>query len=410
MGWSTRCSTRRARTASTTTRTRMERPDVDSGPDPLDRRPPCATASPDAVTHRRRRRLGRRPDSPSTCSSTSGPRRSPGRARSPRPSRSSTPPASSGLRIAPQGSRPQRRARSASLDEHADPEARADEGRRARRRRRAVRGSRPARAGGTSSPQASEAGLAALHGSSPEINVTGYSLGGGVGWMARKHGLQTNRLTAIEIVTADGEHRRVDADNEPELFWALRGGGGNFGVVTAIEFELDPGARVLRRNAVLPVRARRRGPARLARVDRGRARRDHLGRPHAAAPGPRDDPRDRARQVVRDRRGDLLGAEADGVELLAPLRELGPEHGHVRDGAADRARAPAHGPDRPGPVPDGTHAMLGELSAGRVDEDLAVAGPGSGSPLSLELRHMGGALARSDAEPRRARHAAAAST
>ena len=86
--------------------------------------------------------------------------------------------------------------------------------------------------------QASEAGLAALHGSSPEINIVGYSLGGGVGWLARKHGLQTNALTAVEIVTADGEHRVVDADNEAELFWALRGGGGNFGVVTAIEFEL----------------------------------------------------------------------------------------------------------------------------------------------------------------------------
>ena len=86
--------------------------------------------------------------------------------------------------------------------------------------------------------QASEAGLAARHGSSPEINITGYSLGGGVGWLARKHGLQANAVTAIEIVTADGEQRRVDADNDPELFWALRGGGGNFGVVTALEFGL----------------------------------------------------------------------------------------------------------------------------------------------------------------------------
>src|SRR5688572_6792440 len=86
--------------------------------------------------------------------------------------------------------------------------------------------------------QASDAGLAARHGSSPEINIVGYSLGGGVGWMARKHGLQANAVTAIELVTADGEQRRVDAGNEPELFWALRGGGGNFGVVTAIEFEL----------------------------------------------------------------------------------------------------------------------------------------------------------------------------
>jgi len=87
-------------------------------------------------------------------------------------------------------------------------------------------------------PKASELGLAALHGSTPDVSVTGYSLGGGVGWYARKHGLSTNSVLAIELVTADGTLRRVDHENEPELFWALRGGGGNFGVVTALEVQL----------------------------------------------------------------------------------------------------------------------------------------------------------------------------
>src|SRR3954463_15096375 len=75
-------------------------------------------------------------------------------------------------------------------------------------------------------------GLLALHGSSPTVGVTGYSLGGGMGWLARSHGLQTNSLTAIELVPAEGEFVRTDAGNDPELFWALRGGGGNFGIVT----------------------------------------------------------------------------------------------------------------------------------------------------------------------------------
>ena len=61
-----------------------------------------------------------------------------------------------------------------------------------------------------------------------------------MGWLARRHGLQTNSVTAIELVTADGELVRTDADHDPELFWALRGGGGNFGVVTALEFRLYP--------------------------------------------------------------------------------------------------------------------------------------------------------------------------
>ena len=83
-------------------------------------------------------------------------------------------------------------------------------------------------------------GLAALHGSSPDVAVAGYSLGGGIGWYARKLGLATNSVTAVEIVTADGSIRRVDARNDHDLFWAVRGGGGNFGLVTALEFTLYP--------------------------------------------------------------------------------------------------------------------------------------------------------------------------
>jgi len=89
-------------------------------------------------------------------------------------------------------------------------------------------------------PQLSELGLAALHGSSPDVGIAGYSLGGGMGWLARKHGLQTNSVTAIELVTADGELVRTDPFHNPELFWALRGAGGNFGVVTTIEFAVYP--------------------------------------------------------------------------------------------------------------------------------------------------------------------------
>ena len=85
---------------------------------------------------------------------------------------------------------------------------------------------------------ASEHGLAALSGSSPDVGVVGYSLGGGMGWLARKLGLAANSVTAIELVTADGRLVRADEHEHADLFWALRGGGGNFGVVTAMEFRL----------------------------------------------------------------------------------------------------------------------------------------------------------------------------
>ena len=89
-------------------------------------------------------------------------------------------------------------------------------------------------------PAAAEHGLAALAGSAPDVGVAGYTLGGGLSWLARSHGLAANSVVAIEVVTADGVLRRVDETHEPELFWALRGGGGSFGVVTAIEFRLYP--------------------------------------------------------------------------------------------------------------------------------------------------------------------------
>ncbi|MEV0332448.1 FAD-binding oxidoreductase [Nocardia sp. NPDC050717] len=81
-------------------------------------------------------------------------------------------------------------------------------------------------------------GLTGLAGSNPVVGVTGYTLGGGFGWFSRAHGWAANAVTALEIVDAAGERQRVSADSDPELFWALRGGGGDFGIVTALEFDL----------------------------------------------------------------------------------------------------------------------------------------------------------------------------
>ena len=71
---------------------------------------------------------------------------------------------------------------------------------------------------------AAEFGLAGLCGSSSDVGVVGYTLGGGMGSLGRKHGFAADHVTAVEIVTADGRLRRVDAGSEPELFWAVRGG------------------------------------------------------------------------------------------------------------------------------------------------------------------------------------------
>ncbi|CAN5705852.1 FAD-binding oxidoreductase [soil metagenome] len=89
-------------------------------------------------------------------------------------------------------------------------------------------------------PDAQKFGLAPLSGSTTDVGVVGYSLGGGLGWMARKYGFAADHILAMDVVTANGELIRVSADSFPDLFWAMRGGSGNFGIVTAMEFRLFP--------------------------------------------------------------------------------------------------------------------------------------------------------------------------
>jgi FAD/FMN-containing dehydrogenase len=245
-------------------------------------------------------------------------------------------------------------------------------------------------------PRLSAHGLAGLHGSSPDVGIAGYSLGGGMGWLARKHGLQTNAVTALELVTADGELVRVDAEHEAELFWALRGGGGNFGIVTAIEFGVVEVDDLYAGALFFPVD--RAGEVLHTWNEAQRSFPDELMSWASLLHFPPipDVPafaRGRSYAVVMAAH---LGTAAEGAALLRPLRELGAE----RDTFAmvppvvlgDLAMDPLD------PVPfQSTSALLDELPAEGIDALLAAAGPESGrgpTVTLLQLRQMGGELGR----------------
>ena len=241
---------------------------------------------------------------------------------------------------------------------------------------------------------AAEHGLLALHGSSPDVGVVGYTLGGGIGWLGRKHGLAANSVTAIELVTPDGMLRRVDADNEPDLFWALRGGGGNFGIVTAIEFRLYRYTEAYAGWLWWPVE-------RAGEVLQAWRRWTQSGLPDEITsigrimqfpPLPQLPEQIRGKSFVVVEAA-YTGDEESGAELLRPLRELQP----VRDTFAVvpiQELAHLH-QDPPHPVAGAGDGMLiRELTAEAIDEFVRLAGPEGRSPLvSVELRHLGGALA-----------------
>jgi FAD/FMN-containing dehydrogenase len=238
-------------------------------------------------------------------------------------------------------------------------------------------------------------GLAALAGSSPDVGVVGYTLGGGLSWLGRKHGIGANHVTAIELVTADGELRRVDREHDPDLFWALRGGGGNFGVVTAIEFRLFPIREVYAGILWFPV-------DRAAEVlSEWRAWTDGL--PDETTSVGRIlqlPPIEEIPEPVRGKSFVVVevihcGDEDEGREIVAPLRGLGPIMDTVEQISVQALSHLHMDPDHPVPG-RGDGIALDGLDVEAID---AIVSTTVGSPLlSVEIRQLGGAIGRSRAE------------
>jgi FAD/FMN-containing dehydrogenase len=171
-----------------------------------------------------------------------------------------------------------------------------------------------------------EHGLATTGGRVSTTGVAGLTLGGGSGWLERKHGLACDNLVAAELVTWDGRVVRASEDENPELLWALRGGGGSFGVVTALELELHPvGPDVLGGLALFPIER----TAEVLRVYRDvmNDAPDELSLAYGilTAPEEEDVPEHLHGKPVAAVIGMWAGDVADGEAALAPIRALGPE-------------------------------------------------------------------------------------
>jgi FAD/FMN-containing dehydrogenase len=167
-------------------------------------------------------------------------------------------------------------------------------------------------------------GLATPGGEVSDTGIAGLTLGGGIGWLRRKHGLTCDNLLGVELVTADGEVVHADADHHPDLYWAVRGGGGNFGVVTSFRYRLHPVGRFVGGMVMHPLE---RGPAALRFLRELAADAPDELSPMAAVitapPAPFVPEPLRGRPVV------VLGAAyfgsvEDGERALEPLRRFGP--------------------------------------------------------------------------------------
>jgi FAD/FMN-containing dehydrogenase len=241
---------------------------------------------------------------------------------------------------------------------------------------------------------AAQLGLAALAGTSPNVGVVGYTLGGGIGWLSRRYGLAANSVTAAELVTVDGRFARVDSRHEPDLFWAVRGGGGSVGLVTALEMALFPINELYAGALSFPIERSSEilyawrdwidtVPDELTSIVRILRVPELPEVPEAM--------RGRGFALVE---AAYLGAATSGAELLRPLRELGPEQDTFATVPAPALQALHLDPAEPvDGQADGM--LLSDFVAGAIDAMIPLVGPNVETSLaSFEIRHLGGALGR----------------
>jgi FAD/FMN-containing dehydrogenase len=246
-------------------------------------------------------------------------------------------------------------------------------------------------------------GLAPLNGSAPDVGVVSYHLGGGVGLMGRRYGYAVDHVRALEVVTADGRCRRVTADaadpDDADLFWALRGAGkGRFGVVVAVEIDLHPVRTIygggMHFDAATTREALHTWAEWTTRVPEAMGSSVLLVR----MPDLPFLPAELRGRSVCHVRFVVTGDPAEGERWVAPFRALGPLTDTVTE-MPYRDVGTIHAEPTTPVAFHARNTMLRGLDHAAVDTLLEVAGPGTGAPYLVELRHLGGAMSRPGAVP-----------
>ncbi|WP_125775034.1 FAD-binding oxidoreductase [Antribacter gilvus] len=230
-------------------------------------------------------------------------------------------------------------------------------------------------------------GLTGLPGSSPVVTVAGYTLGGGLSWFGRAHGWAADAVVALDVVGADGEARRVTADSDPDLFWALRGGGGDFAAVTSLELRLHPAPEVFGGRMLWPAD---RAPDVLAAFREVVATApDELTVWFELLHFPGSDPMVAVDSVH-------LGGEDEARRLLEPLDAITGRFSDTRRPLrVDELGAITNEPTDPG-----AGCSRAELLTDLDDAVAQVLLAGPHDPLlAVQVRHLGGALARPSDSP-----------
>jgi len=237
---------------------------------------------------------------------------------------------------------------------------------------------------------AGEHGLSYLAGTAPDVGVLGYILGGGLSWMVREHGLACNTIVAAEVVTADGRLVRTDRSTEPDLFWALRGGSGNVGAVTALEIELFPITEIFAGAMFWPIeRAAEILAAWRGWIEAVPVTCESLGRMLQLPDLPFIPEPVRGRSFVLVEVA-FLGSASDGAALVQPLRDLGPVMDNLTVMPPSELSVVNMDPDFPLPY-SGEGILLADLPTDAIP---GVVDAFAGSPLlHLEVRQLGGAAA-----------------